>query len=77
METILDAIRTIRERPGVILGRPSASTLYAFLSGYASARRENNPDDDDFLSGFGQWVHDHYEITSTQNGGAVRQWPPP
>lgn len=71
MGTILNVIHNIRERPGIILGRPSAGTLYAFLSGYAYARRESNPDDYDFLSGFNQWVHDHYEVTSTQSWAKI------
>jgi hypothetical protein len=71
MGAILDVIHKIRERPGLILGRPSAQTLYAFLSGYAYARKDSDPGDFDFLAGFNQWVHRRYEITSTQGWAKI------
>jgi hypothetical protein len=71
MSAILDVINKIRKRPGVILGRPCASTLYAFLSGYAYARKESDPGDYDFLAGFGQWVQDRYAVTSTQGWAKI------
>src|SRR5262245_60328678 len=71
MGTVLDVIQKIRERPGVILGRASANTLFAFLSGYAYARKEESPGDYDFLAGFNQWVHDRYEITTSQSWAKV------
>src|SRR5262245_36417357 len=71
MGTLLDMIAKIRERPGIILGRPSASTLHAFLSGYAYARKDSDPGDYDFLAGFNQWVHDRYEVTSTQGWAKI------
>jgi hypothetical protein len=71
MSTVLDIIRQIREQPGTILGRPSARTLHAFLSGYAYARKDSHPDDYDFLAGFNQWVHERYEITSTQGWAKI------
>jgi hypothetical protein len=71
MATVLDVIQKIRERPGVILGRPCASTLYAFLSGYAYARQEDSPSEFDFLAGFNQWIHARYEITTTQSWAKI------
>ena len=71
MGAILDMIHKIRERPGVILGRPSARTLHAFLSGYACARKESDPGDYDFLAGFNQWVHERYKVTSTQGWAKI------
>ncbi|SRR5713226_7397036 len=71
MGTILDMVYQIRERPGIILGRPSARTLYAFLSGFAYARQGGNLDDYDFLAAFNQWVHDRYEITSSQGWAKI------
>src|SRR5438876_11233689 len=71
MGAILDMIRKIRERPGVILGRPSASVLYAFLSGFAYARKDSDPGDYDFLAGFGQWVHERYQVTSSQGWAKI------
>src|SRR5690242_10313722 len=71
MGTILDTIQKIRERPGVILGRPSAQALYSFLSGFAYARKDTDPGDYDFLAGFNQWVHDCYEVTSAQGWAKI------
>lgn len=71
MGAILDMIQKIRERPGLILGRPSASTLYAFLSGFAYARKDSDSSDYDFLAGFNQWVHDRYQITSSQGWAKI------
>jgi hypothetical protein len=71
MATILDVINEIRERPGVILGRPSASTLYAFLSGYAYGRKNSDPGDYQFLAGFNQSVQDRYEVTTSQGWAKI------
>jgi hypothetical protein len=71
MSAILEVIQKIRERPGVILGRPSVSNLYAFLSGFAYARRETEPGDYDFLADFNQWMHRRYEVSSSQGWAKV------
>jgi len=69
METLLDLIEKIRGRPALMLSRPSARTLYAFLNGFAYARK--NKDDREFLAGFGNYVHERYEITSTQSWAQI------
>jgi hypothetical protein len=74
MGAILDLIDKIRERPGLILGRPCARTLHAFLSGYAYARKETEEKDFDFLAGFNQWVHDRYEVTTTQGWAKILEF---
>ncbi len=71
MGAILDTIQKIRERPGVILGRPSARNLYFFLQGFAFARKDTEPGDYDFLAGFNQWIHDRYKVTSTQGWAKI------
>jgi hypothetical protein len=71
MGAILDLVHKVRQRPGIILGRPSAKTLYAFLSGFAYARKDSDPDDYDFLAEFNQWVHDRYGITTTQGWARI------
>jgi hypothetical protein len=71
MSTLLDVIQKIRERPGIILGRPSATTLNAFLIGFAYARKESDTGDYDFLASFNQWVHDRYKVTSTQGWAKI------
>src|SRR5262249_39189536 len=71
MGTILDVINKIRERPGLILGSPSASTVYAFLTGYAYARKDSEPGDYDFLAAFNQWVHDRYQVTTNQGWAKI------
>ena len=71
MSTVLDTIQNIRERPGIILGKPSASSLHAFLSGFAYARKDTDSGDYDFLASFNQWVHDRYEVTSTQGWAKI------
>jgi hypothetical protein len=71
MGTIFDVIEKIRKRPGLILGNQRADTLYAFLSGYAYARKDSAPGDYEFLTDFNQWVHDRYEITSTQGWAKI------
>jgi hypothetical protein len=71
MGAILDLIHKIRERPGVLLGRPSARTLHAFLSGYAYAHKDDDPGNYEFLAGFNQWVHERYELTSSQGWAKI------
>jgi hypothetical protein len=71
MGTILDVIQKIRERPALILGRPSARTLHAFLSGFTYARKDATAGDYDILAGFNQWVHDRYQVTSTQGWAKI------
>jgi len=71
MDGIVDLINKIRERPGVLLGRPSARTLHAFLSGYAYAHKGNEPGDYEFLASFNQWVHERYELTSSQGWAKI------
>src|ERR1700730_1059863 len=69
--SILDVIHKIRERPGIILGRPSASTLYAFLSGFSFARKDGDSGDYEFLNKFNRWVHDRYEISTNQGWAKI------
>ncbi|HLW67604.1 MAG TPA: hypothetical protein VKS79_19970 [Gemmataceae bacterium] len=69
MDSVLDIIEKIRARPALILGRPSARILYAYLSGFVRANK--NPADRQFLARFGQFVHDRYEITSTQGWAEI------
>jgi hypothetical protein len=71
MGAILDVIHKIRERPGIILGRPSAGSLHAFLSGYSFARKDSEPGDYEFLNQFNRWVHDRYEITTNQGWAKI------
>jgi hypothetical protein len=66
MGSILDMIDKIRERPGILLGSPSASTLYNFLSGFAYARKENCPGDYEFLNDLNRWIRERYQVTSSQ-----------
>jgi hypothetical protein len=68
---LLDLLNKIRGRPGTILGRASAATFYAFLSGYAYARKDEQPNDHDFLADFNRWVHDRYEITTSQGWAKI------
>jgi hypothetical protein len=71
MGAILDMIFKIQKRPGIILGRPSASTLYAFLFGFAYARKDADPGDFDFLSSFNQWVRNRFRVTSSQGWAKI------
>jgi len=71
MTAILNLIEKIRDRPGVILGRPCARTLYAFLWGFAYARKDEEPDDLKFLGAFNKWVHNRYEISSSQGWAKI------
>jgi hypothetical protein len=68
---ILEVLLKIRQRPGVFLGRPSASNLYLFVSGYSYARKETEPGDYDFLAGLNQWIHDRFGVTSTQGWAKI------
>jgi hypothetical protein len=64
-------IELIRKRPVGILVKPSATMLYAFLSGFALARKDDNTGDYDFLAGFGNYVHERFRITSTQSWAQI------
>ncbi len=66
MGTILEVIQQVRERPGVMLGRPCVNNLYYFLLGVTHVQGDH-----DFLAGFNQWVHDRYEITSSQGWAKI------
>ena len=69
--TLWDMIERIREMPGGILGAPSARTLNAFLFGFSYARKDEGQDDFKVLSGFSQFVHDRFRITSTQGWAKI------
>jgi hypothetical protein len=71
MTAIHELIEKIRERPGVLLGRPCARTLYAFLWGFAYARKDTDPDDFSFLAAFNKWVHNRYSVSSTQGWAKI------
>jgi hypothetical protein len=71
MVAIVELLNKIKKQPGTILGQPSARTLHAFLSGYAYGRKESQPEDFKFLSGFNTWVHEQYDITSTQGWAQI------
>lgn len=70
MTTMLDLIQKIRQMPAMI-GRPWVSNLYAYLNGFAYARKERKLGDYDFLSAFGDYVHQRYEITSVQSWAQI------
>ncbi len=74
MITEMELIEQIRERPGMMLGRPSARNLYAFLSGFAFARKDAGLGDYDFLGGFGRFVHQRLKISGTQSWAQVIQF---
>lgn len=74
MTTVIDLVERIREHPGVILGWPSARTLYAFLSGFAYARKDGDSGDYEFLAGFRDFVRKRYGITSSQGWAQIIQF---
>jgi hypothetical protein len=71
MSEIVDLLQKIRERPGMYLGRPAVNNLYMFLAGYCYARKDDGRDDYEFLAGFGDWVRDRYEVTSSQGWAQI------
>jgi len=69
---ILDVLAEIRARPGITLGRKSVQTLYAFLTGFAFARREmDDADGRQFLAGFNNWVRERYKVKSSQGWAKI------
>jgi hypothetical protein len=71
-DSIQDVITKIREQQGFLIGRRSAQSLYAFLWGYAYARRAiEGGDDFHFLADFGSWVERRYKVTSTQGWAKI------
>ena len=71
MDSILDLVATIREQPGIMLGRPCAAILYTFLQGFAYARKDTHPGDFQLLSRFNRHVRDHYGTTSSQGWAKI------
>ncbi|MEO6807987.1 MAG: hypothetical protein ABI353_02615 [Isosphaeraceae bacterium] len=70
MKTI-DVLQLLRERPGVILGRPSARVLRAFLLGFEFARKDDDPEIWDFSRDFNLWVRERFDLSSTQDWDKV------
>jgi len=70
--SIHDLLLLVRNQQGALLGRKSAESLSAFLSGYAFAKREaGDAGDADFLLGFNEWVHGRFKLQSTQGWAKV------
>lgn len=71
MKTTLDALKEIRERPGMYLGRLSLNRLSAFLDGcyFANGRIGQGPDPT--FHGFRDWVVNRYNITSQHRWDSV------
>jgi hypothetical protein len=42
-----------------------------FLSGFTYARMDSHPGDQEFLSGFNQWVHERYGLASSQGWAKI------
>jgi hypothetical protein len=67
-----ELIAVIRNQNGLLIGRNSAQSLYAFLSGFAYARKDmEGACDYQFLSDFGEWVRKRNKITATQSWAKV------
>lgn len=62
MKSILELLTTIRERPGLFIGRPSVEILHAYLNGFVYARRETHPQDMMWLREFANWVILRFEL---------------
>jgi hypothetical protein len=71
MMSTRELLRKIQGCPSMYLGRPSARTLHAFLSGFELARRESDPEAYRFSNDFGVWVHKKYNVHSSQNWSKI------
>lgn len=72
MPPILDVLNELRSRPGVILGRKSAHTLHAFLTGFTfPAPGRDAREALAFLSGFNRWVRERYKVKSSQGWAKI------
>jgi hypothetical protein len=65
--TTREMFQKLRKFPGMYLGRPSARTLEAFLSGYGLACKDSDPDFSRFSSEFGNWMRKRYKIHTSQH----------
>src|SRR5438552_5085926 len=72
MGSILDVLASVREHPGLVLGRKSVHALESFLAGFAFARKEDRSAGDyEFLADFNDWVHERFGVKSTQGWARV------
>jgi hypothetical protein len=70
--SIQELINTIRSQKGLLIGRRSAETLQAFLSGFAYARSGPAGNADyQFLSDFTDWVQKRYHVKSCQSWAQI------
>ena len=73
--SLQELISTIRSQKGLLIGRRSAETLHAFLSGFAYARRDAEGHADyEFLSDSTDWVQKRYNVKSCQNWAKIIQF---
>lgn len=77
MGSILDILAELRERGGIILGRPSMRTLYAFLTGYTFARRGCGVDDFEVLGGFGDYVTERFRMMGVHGWAKIIEFQSP
>lgn len=77
MNSVLEMLAKIRERPGTILGRPSMRTLYAFLTGYTLALIDRGCDDYKILSEFGNFVTQRFRMMGVHGWAKIIEFQSP
>lgn len=73
-EYVKNLLEDIQRRPGVYLGKKSLDRLGHFLAGYMWCMHCNFENEDNYLSGFQEFIADYYNIHSAHNWSDIIQF---
>lgn len=70
MDSIVELIKSIRQKPELYVGKQSLSLIQAYIYGWVN-RDEENIVDSEYLGEFQDWIQAKYNITSTQSWASI------
>ena len=73
-EYLYEMLQSIKQRPGMYLGRCSITRLRSFLDGYMGARQDLGlplTEQEREFEGFQEWIQKKFRITSSQSWAKI------
>jgi len=71
MDIWYDKIQTIKERPGLYIGKKSLILLHAYMNGYMDRQRELEGQGEGFNFEFQEYIQKRYNITSSHHWSSI------
>lgn len=67
MERIYERLTTMKDRPGMYLGKKSLSLLGAYITGYLDCQYESDREFVSTFPEFNDFIHEYYNISTCQD----------